>query len=418
MSTKKTRIVVAGSGFGGVYTCKQLRKQFGKNPNIEIILINQTNYFLFTPLLHEVATGGISPENIIEPLRKVLHRCVSDIHVAKIKSLNTTEQYVQTSVGRVSYDYLVLALGSESHFFDTPGAKKFTLTLKTLQDATRLKNHFIEKIEKAAKEKNRKKRKDLLRSVIIGGGPTGVELATETAELFFQTFSKYYPKSLIQDVEIFLIQKSDELVPMFPKKIRQKARQIAQKHGIKILFNTKVTEVTDTAIKTTHKKYNNIIASLPIWTAGITPKKITPIKDFEQSKKGCIIVRPTLQTTTKNNIFALGDMAHCVDPKTKQPLPALAQVAVYQGKCVAKNIAALIQKKPLTSVHYTSKGTLISLGQWMAAGKIGPAQLSGRIIWVLWRSIYVSKLISWQKKIRVVVDWTINLFSPRDISKY
>tara|TARA_B100001964_G_scaffold237882_1_gene302262 strand:- start:14 stop:1273 length:1260 start_codon:yes stop_codon:yes gene_type:complete len=416
--SKKTRIVIAGVGFGGVYTYKQLHKHFHKNKNVELVLINETNYFLFTPLLHEVATGSISPENIIEPLRKVLRCCLSDIYIGSVKNVNTKKNIIETTQGPLAYDYLVLALGSQSHFFGTPGADEHAFTLKTLEDAITLKNHFITQIERASKEHDAEKRKELLRCVIIGGGPTGVELATETADLFYGTFSKYYPKHLMDDVEILLIQKGEELVPMFPKKIRQKAKDILKKHHIKILFNTKVTGVTKNSITTTHKKYPKIATTTPIWTAGVAPRQIPSTEDFAQNKKGCIIVRPTLQTMGNDSIFVLGDMAHCVDPKTKEPLPALAQVAVQQGKFVADNIAALIEKKPLTSLTYSSKGLLISLGQWMAAGQIAGVQLSGRTIWWLWRSIYVSKLISWQKKLRVIVDWTINLFSPRDISKY
>ena len=418
-ATKKTRIVIAGAGFGGVYTYKQLHKHFHKSKDVEIILINETNYFLFTPLLHEVATGSISPENIIEPIRKVLRCCLSDLHIGTVEKLDTKNKTIYTKEEAISYDYLVLALGSQSHFFGTPGAKEHAFVLKTLVNAITLKNHFITQIEKATKEPDAEKRKQLLRCVIIGGGPTGVELATEAADLLYSTFGKYYPKHIIKDIEIFLLQKGEQLVPMFPKGMQEKAKTMVKKHGITILFNTKVTEVTKDAVLTTNEKYAKIDTHTAIWTAGVAPKQIPTNEDIlEKNKKGCIIVKSTLQTMTDDQVFVLGDMAYCVDPKTKEPLPALAQVAVQQGKYVANNIVARIKNKPLTSVSYTSKGLLISLGQWMAAGQIAGLQMSGRIIWWLWRSIYVSKLISWQKKLRVIMDWTINLFSPRDISKF
>lgn len=415
MSQKK-RIVILGAGFGGVYTYKELHKIFHKDKDVELIMVSRTNYFLFTPLLHEVATGSISPENIIEPIRKVLGCCLSNLYVAEVESISLKEKYIETLQGRIDYDYLVVGLGSTTNFFGVPGAEENCLTLKNLEDAKAIKNRCIDMCEQALHIKDPVLRKKMLRLVIIGGGATGIELSAELIEFFHHTLEKYFcDKNIRRDAEIVLVHRDSELLPMFPLPLRQRSAKILQEKGIKILLSTEVVRVDHDGV---HTRGGECIATnTPIWTAGVMP---TPIRfDVEvKNARGLIPVEQTLCTKDFREVFIVGDMAGYLDPHTNKLLPMLAQVAVKQADIVAHNIAASIKKQPLKNFHYKHKGTMVSLGQWMAAGEISRFSFSGHLAWWLWRTIYLSKLISWQKKLKVAGNWTLNLFSPRDISKF
>jgi NADH dehydrogenase len=333
-----------------------------------------------------------------------------------VQYVSLKEKYVETSQGRIEYDYLVVGLGSTTNFFAVPGAEENCLTLKNLEDAKVIKNRCIELCEQAIHIKDPEVRKKTLRLVIIGGGATGVELAAELIEFFHHTLEKYFcDKNIRRDTEIVLVHRDTELLSMFPVSLRKKSAKILQKKGIKVLLNTEVVRVDHDGVHTKDGKC--LATSTPIWTAGVMP---TPIHFDEEIKneRGLIPVEQTLNTKDFAEVFVVGDIAGYFDPHTKKSLPSLAQVAVKQASVVAHNIAVSIKNQPLKNFHYKHKGTMVSLGQWMAAGEISRFSFSGHLAWWLWRTIYLSKLISWQKKLKVAGNWTLNLFSPRDISKF
>lgn len=410
---KKTRIVILGAGFGGISTYKALHKQYHKSKQVELVLVNDTNYFLFTPLLHEVATGGVHPTHIVEPIRKVLQCCLKEFHVATVERIETQKKRVHTSTGSIAYDYLVVALGSETTFFGVPGAEKHCFTLKTLPDALTLKHHVIDCIEAAALEKDTKTKQRLLRFTIVGGGPTGVELAAELAEFLDAFRTVYPPQTISSKTEIVLVQSAAELLPAFAEPIRRKALHRLTHLGVRVLLETAVKKVENSQVHLSNGEM--LETQTPIWVAGIAPKRIPFDVPIKQDARYRLHVDGTLELEGHPNISVIGDMAYCQMGPTL--LPALAQVASQQGPVVARNISARIAGKHPTAMHYHHRGSLVSLGQWMAAGEIGGFTLSGRLTWWLWRTVYVSKLISWRKRIAVVADWTINLFSARDISR-
>ncbi len=414
--TRPTKIIIVGNGFGGVYVLKHLDKFFQKDKNVEITLIGEKNYFLFTPLLHEVATGGINPENIVESIHKVLGRCLSSFYLGKVSSINKKDQTVTVGEHTLSYDYLVLAPGAETNFYNIKGAEENALQLKTLDDAIKIKNHLIEKLEEASHIKDSEERKRKLSFVVVGGGPTGVELAAEMSEFLKDTFSHYYHPNIINDVEISLIQKAPELVPQFGSKIRKKALRVLKNKNIKVLLNEEVSEICP--VHTTLASGEKINTETVIWVAGVRPKKLEFDSPVEISNDGRMIVNDTMQLLGEKNIFALGDAAGLMPKEKSSFLPALAQVAQKESRTVAENIKLLMKGMEPRPFFYKSSGNLISLGQWMAAGELMGINISGRFTWWLWRTVYLSKLISFKKKVRVAVDWTINLFAPRDIAQF
>jgi NADH dehydrogenase len=410
----KTKILILGGGFGGLYTYLNLKRHFNCN-DIEVTIINRTNYFLFTPMLHEVATGGLAHHQVVESIRQVIYKSKANLLVAEIELINPKDQIVKTSKGDIEYDFLVVATGSTTNFFNTKGAEEYCLTLKDLEDAIAMREDFINTFENASTIKDRDMRKEELSFAFIGGGPTGVELVAETAELFLSTFSRYY-KNLIdpKDVSIHLINKSPEILAMFHPILRHKALKVLQSKGVKVMANTGVKEVTkdgvvldnDTIIQSKHT----------VWTAGVcanTPKFTIGIAT---DTAGRIYVNPFLQMKEYINIFVMGDLAHCESVDGK-PLPMLAQVAVAQGKTVAKNIKNLVAGKTLVPFTYKPQGELVSLGHGQAVANIMGVRFYGRFAWFLWRTIYLFKFISRAKKLKIAMDWTINIFYPRDITK-
>lgn len=413
-NTNIRRIVIVGGGFGGIYTLKNLHKIFHNKNEIKVTLVNENNYFLFTPLLHEIATGNINPENAIEPIQKVLGCCIDNLVVGKVLRIDNKNKKIETTEGMLDYDYLVLAPGAETNFYDIQGAEKYSYILKNLNDAIEIKNNFIDTLQLASKMDASEERRNLLRFVVVGGGPTGVEMVSEMQEFLKGTFSKYYNKELINDVSVILVHSGEELLPQFPKSLRGRALRILKRKGIEVRLNTKVVEVFEDGIKFVSReelKTKNVI-----WVTGIKPTNLIFEEETLKDENGRIVVNKFLQTKNYSEIFAIGDVASFY-LENGEKLPALAQVAVKQSNIVAQNIKKIIYQEDLMEYKHRSPGVLVSLGKWNALGEIYKFVIEGKFAWWLWRTVYLFKLISWQKKLKVVTDWTINIFSARDISR-
>ncbi|MDO8430588.1 MAG: NAD(P)/FAD-dependent oxidoreductase [Candidatus Taylorbacteria bacterium] len=388
----KTHIVIVGGGFGGVYTAKNLYKLFNKN-EVDITIINKSNYFLFTPLLHEVSTGGLTPDSIIESMREVFRGSCVNIVEDFVIDIDKGKRMVKTATTSFLYDYLVISTGSETNYFNTEGAKEHTFTLKSLEDAMALRNHILQTCEKAVQTKN----KDLLVTAVVGAGPTGVELSAEILEYMQHTLCAYYRNSgfVEKDVKIKLMTMTPDLISQFPQKMRDITMIELNKKGVDTMTNTIVLKVEPNLL--TFKDGSTLKAHTIIWVAGVTA-----------GVNGRIEINQNLQTVANPEIFALGDAAG--------KFPMLAQVAVQQAKTVARNIYALAHNKELSVFEYKQKGLLLSIGQWYAVGHLGGMTFKGRIMWLIWRVAYLSNFLSWRKRFEIAFEWTENLFSPRDIS--
>lgn len=399
---KKTEVVIVGGGFGGIYTAKNLLKFF-KRDEVDITLINKSNYFLFTPLLHEVATGGLTPDTIIESLREVFRNTPIKFVEDLVTEVDQSTKVIKTSTQSFNYDYLVISSGAETNYFGTPGAKENSFPLKNLPDAVALRNHIIATCEKAVLTHD----KSLLKCAIVGAGATGVELAAELQEYMEHTICTYYRNSEFtkQDIRVNLITATPEIIAQFPAKMRTIAHDELIKKGINIIPNTIVTQVEEGKI--TLKDGTSILAHTIVWVAGVTPI-LSNIKGIVAGPKGRMEVNEFLQTLNDTSVFALGDAGGS--------FPMLAQIAVQQGRSVAYNIHALVSNKPLEKFSTNIKGLLLSIGQWYAIGNFGKITLRGPLMWWLWRTIYLFNFHSWKKRFEIAVEWTINLFYPRDIT--
>jgi len=400
------KIVILGGGFGGVYTLKYLHRFFHNKKEVKLILVNKKNYFLFTPLLHEFATGGVSLENLVEPVREIIKCCDYEFIHGEVEKIDLEKKIVYLRKKEIKYDYLVIALGSKTNFYNIPGAKENSFTLKSLDDAIKLRNHFIHMFELAANNDN----EGNLTFVIVGGGATGVELAGEMSDYFYKTFSKIYSKEVISKVKIILIERGNELISQFSPKLRQKALERLKKQNINVLLSKGVVEVGENFFKLDDGEI--IKTKTVIWTAGIEPNLPEIIGNVERDNKGRLIVNEYLQVKNYENVFAIGDV--CCFVQNEKPLPQLAQVAVRQAEIAGKNIFNLIKNKPLEKFIYKHQGDLISLGRFFAIGEIKGFAFSGFFAWILWRVVYLSKMISNKDKIKTFIDWLLDIFYPRD----
>lgn len=418
------KILIVGNGFGGMYALKKLRKIYtrSKKQKIKISVVGVKDYFLFTPLLHEVATGGIKSRNIIEPIRKSLNGCFDELYVGEANLINLKEKSVEISeksdenkptVKKLFYDLLVLAPGSTTNFYDIPGAEKYSLTLKSLEDAKKIKNRCITQMENASQEKNREKRKKMLAFVVVGGGATGVEITAELYEFLKKTFSHHYPIDVIADISIKLIQKAPELLPQFGVKLRQKSLEALQKKGVEVFLGAGVVKVNEESVVL--DSGITIFTENVIWVAGIKPANLKFDEIVPKLPDGRIMVNEYLQLENHKEVFIIGDVSAFKIKNTGMYVPALAQATVDEAKSVAKNIELRLGGKPTKEFVYRHTGDLVSLGYGMAIGQIANFEFSGKITWWIWRTVYLSKIISWKKKIRIAVEWTIDLFCSRDI---
>jgi len=416
---KQIKILVVGNGFGGVYAMKSGHTLFHRRRGarfVKLTLIGEKNYFLFTPLLHEVATGGVSPGNIIEPIRKVFDCRLDDFCLGTVTRIDLESQTVNVGDTVIEYDYLVLAPGAETNFYNIPGAKEYGLPLKSLEDAIRIKNQTIRQMERASHTENFLERKKNLTFVVVGGGPTGVEIATELQELIQDNFACYHSRNIIEDASVILIHNGPELVPQFGEKMQRYSLEILQKKGIKVMLGTAVKEVTSSGVILANDM--RISTTNVIWVAGIKPRHIHFDQSVERNGKGQIIVNDYLQLGNHPEVFVIGDNAAFKEDGTRPVLPALAQIAEKQAMYVTHTIKRQLDGKKQKPFVYRHTGNLMSLGQWMAVGEIWRVTISGRLTWWLWRMVYLWKMISFRKKVRVAFDWIVNSFTPRDISEF
>lgn len=415
MIKEKKKIVILGGGFGGLYTYKSLYRYFNSN-DIEVTIVNRTNYFLFTPLLHEVATGGVAHHQVVESIRQVIYKTNDKLHVAELLAVDCEKRMVTTSVDTLSYDILIVALGATTNFFNAPGAEEHAMVLKDLHDAIRLSTTLIESFEKASEMSDIEARRKELSFAVIGGGPTGVELITEVAELFNDTFLRYY-HGLIkkEDVSLYLINRDPEVLGPFHPSLRKSALEVIKKSGIKVMVNTGVKEVTKDGVILLDDSF--LEAHHVVWTAGVKPNPPMFAHPVPLDKGGRIIVNNSLQIEGCPDVFVVGDIASLTLKEGDRPLPMLAQVAVNQGMHTGCNIKRMTEGKPLLPFSFESKGGLASLGRWKAVADIYGLRFSGPLAWFIWRTVYLFKFLSRSKKVKIVVDWTMNIFYPRDITK-
>ncbi|MBI3032090.1 NAD(P)/FAD-dependent oxidoreductase [Candidatus Woesearchaeota archaeon] len=404
-----THIVIIGGGFGGIYTAKELLKHLDQDKD-SITLINKTNYFLFTPMLHEIATGGISLQHIAEPIRKIIKNKNFEFLEDEAAEIDINKKIVKRKLGTpVSYDYLVVAAGAGTNFFNIPGAEEYCYTLKDLHQAFDIRNKIIEQLETAEREQSKD---HYLTFAVLGAGPTGVELAGEIIE-FAQQIKEDCHNIKDRKIMVYLIQRGPKILPMLHDKCIEKTMKELRRKEITVLTNAEVTRVHNDGFEINHKK--KIKAGMMIWTSGVRSNKIAIKPDVARERES-IVIDAYLRLQGRTKEFAIGDCAVCVDANGNK-VPWLAQAAVSQAKICAHNIIADMNNAPLLPFIFKPSGLLVSVGQKFAVAEINGFRFKGFFAWWLWRTIYLSKVLGLDNKIRIAYEWTLNLFFKRDSTK-
>lgn len=430
MVKNKKKIVILGSGFAAVECAKKLESEFGNDSEIEIVMIGEDNFLLFTPMLPQVASGMIETRHIVFPIRTICKK--TKFYEGRIKNIDPYGKLVtlwgtgdKRSIS-IHYDFLVVALGSETNFFGMADVEKNAYTMKTLNDAVMLRNRIIDMLEQAENETNPILRKSFLNFVVVGGGFAGIETAGELMDLLLDV-RKYYPSIQKNDLKVIVLEAMGEILPGFNKKLAEFAEQKLKERGIDIQLKKAVTsfdgnEVTIKTLDETPKdsidqsEINSIITKTLIWTAGTTPVN-TIKRSMFKTEKGKIIINDFLEVEKFPGVFAIGDCALFVDPITNRPFPPTAQIAEAQAKMAAKNLISLIKNSEKEKFAYHSKGQLAIIGKRTGIATFLGVNISGFLAWLIWRNVYLSKIPTFDKKTRVFLDWMIDLFFDRDVSR-
>ena len=418
MSDNQTkRILILGGGFAGLYAAMEFEKTLARDPGVEITLINRDNFSLFTPMLHEVAASDLDPTTIVNPIRKMLRRV--HLFAGEVQSINLSQKQIVVSHGfdhhrhSLTYDHVVIGLGSITNFYGLPGLEGRGLTMKSLGDAIRLRNHLIEHLEEADSECVKKKNA-LLSFVVAGGGFAGVETVASLNDFVRDALPSY--SHLREDMlRVTLVHPGAVILPELGEKLGAYAQKKLIERGVEIRVNTKVSAVSPHAIELSDG--TTIESDTLVWTAGTSPNPL--LQELPCKKEhGRIVVNQFMEVAGWPGVWALGDCAAIPDNTTGKPYPPTAQHALRQGKVLAQNICAEIRggrKKPFV---FSTIGQLAAIGKRTGVANILGVNFSGFVAWWLWRTIYLSKLPRFEKKLRVALDWTLDLLFSKDIVQF
>jgi NADH dehydrogenase len=407
------RVVIIGGGFGGLYAAKRL----GKAP-VEVTLIDKRNFHLFQPLLYQVATGGLSPGDIASPLRAVLNRHKNTrVIMGEVTNIDPLQQIVYLGDETYGYDTLIVAVGVRHHYFENDHWEALAPGLKTIEDALEIRQRIFQAFEMAEKETDPARCEALLTFVVIGGGPTGVELAGALGELAHFTLKKDFRRINPAAANIILLEGGKRILPNYPEKLAEKAQKSLQKLGVTIHSNTLVTDMNDERIIIKSPGgQNEIRAKTILWAAGVRASALSPLIAEKTGAKtdgmGRVYVEPDLSIKEFPNIFIIGDLAN-FSCQTGIPLPGVSPVAMQQGRYAARLIKRRWQGKNLPAFRYFNKGNLAVIGRNAAVADFGFLQFSGWLAWLIWVFVHIAYLIEFDNKILVLFRWAIDYFTRK-----
>ncbi len=411
------RVLILGGGYGGMAAAQTLEKIFVRDPGVEIMLVSQSNFLVHTPMLADVASSAIEAQHISAPLRASCPR--TRVVRATVKTINTKDRMVgiqagpYTPIELLAYDHLVLALGAVPAFHDLPGLATNSIALKTLQDAIRLRNHIINTLEQADVAPSLEERQRLLTFVVAGAGFAGTEMIASLSDMVYSIL-RYYPDIPSDELRFVVVHSRDRILPELSPELADYSRRKLEARGIEFSLGVRVAGATPNEVLL--KDGSRIPTRTLIWTAGNQPNPLLRTLPGELDRRGAVVTDNAMQVKGLAHVWAVGDCAAIPDiDNNGKPYPPTAQHALREGKAVAKNIAAVLKGKTPRPFRFRAIGLLVALGQHTAGAEIRGLRFSGLLAWLMWRTIYWSKLPGLEKKVRVAIDWTVELFFPRDI---
>lgn len=405
------QVLIIGGGFGGLQAAKSLRKS-----PVQITLIDRRNHHLFQPLLYQIASAALSPAQIASPIRQILGRQANcRVLLADAQQIDPAAQKVTLDKGELSYDYLIVAAGATHSYFGNDKWASFAPGLKTIEDALDIRRRFLLRFEQAERETDPKVRDALLTFVVVGGGPTGVEMAGAMMEIALQTIPRDFRAIDTRLAKVILVEAQPRVLAAgFNEELSKRALDTLRTMGVDVRLGTRVTEIDERGVTlTTATGQERVASHQVIWAAGVKASPLAAMTGAPIDKAGRAMVAPDLSIPGHPNIFVIGDLAHVVDPKTNQQVPGVCPAAVQMGTFVARIIDAEAREqagKPTAhqreQFHYRDKGLLATIGRAKAVAHVFGRNFSGFLAWALWAGVHIFFLIDFRSKVLVVMEWT------------
>lgn len=400
---KVPHVVIVGGGFGGLATARAL-----KHADVRITLIDRTNHHLFQPLLYQVAMAGLSPADIAAPIRSILHKQKNvNVLLDEVTGVDLTKQVLTLRDEQLSYDYLVLATGGRTSYFGHDEWEKFAPGLKDLDDAVEIRRRVLLAFEAAEKEKDATKRHQFLTFVVVGGGPTGVELAGAVAELARFVLDSDFRSINPKEAKIVLLEGGPRILPSFADDLSKSATEQLETLGVEVRLNAQATNIDDTGVYLGNEE---IKAATVIWGAGVRATSLTTKLGVPLDRAGRVILEPDLTLPNFHNAFAIGDMT-CFLHQDGKPLPGVSPVAIQMGERVAKNIKLGLDGNPYETFSYYDKGSMATIGRSAAIAQKGSIHLDGFIAWLAWLLVHIFFLIGFRNRFAVLFNWAWSYFT-------
>jgi NADH dehydrogenase len=394
---ERPRVVIAGAGFGGLTCARAL-----KAAPVDVLIVDRNNYHLFTPLLYQVASALLDPGEIARPVRQLIRPLDNaDFRQADVTGVDFGGRRLLTDRGPIGYDYLVLATGAQSDYFGNQALAEHTLGLKGLGEGLAVRNHILSRFEASRWAGDAARRKALLTFAVVGGGPTGVEMAGAISELIRLVLRKDYRDLDINEVRVVLIEAAPYVLGAFVPSLREAARNSLEKKGIELMLETKVEAVTDSAIRLAGGR--EIAAGTVIWTAGVRASDLGKATGLQLGRQARIKVGPTLQAEGHPVVFVIGDLAGANDGEAV--LPMLIPVAMQAGKHVATCIQDMVNNGGAKAFRYKDPGIMATIGRNSAVAQLGRVHLSGFLGWGMWLAVHLVNVISFRSRLVVLVNW-------------
>jgi NADH:ubiquinone reductase (H+-translocating) len=399
MNNSQPHVVVVGAGFGGLSCVRALQ-----GVPVRLTVIDRSNHHLFQPLLYQVATATLSPADIAVPIRHILRsEKNTDVMMAEVTAIEPSKKYLQAGGKEISYDYLVIATGAHHGYFGHEDWEKHAPGLKSIADATAIRQKILYAFELAEMEADPAKREELLTFVLVGGGPTGVEMAGAIAELSHRALAADFRRIDPRSAKIILVEAGPRILPPFPESLSLKAKETLERLGVDVWVNTKVEGVSATGVYIAGKL---LPSRTVIWAAGVVASPAGKWLGVQTDRAGRVSVGPDLTVAKYPEIFVIGDTANSFDESGK-PLPGIAPVAMQQGRYVASAIAARVSEEgaSLKPFRYWDKGNLATVGRSSAVCDLGKLKLSGWFAWVAWLAVHIYYLIGFRNRLMVLIEW-------------
>lgn len=398
--TDRKRVVIVGAGFGGL----QLARRLARRSEFQVVLLNKYNYHEFQPLYYQVATSGLEASSILFPLRAVFHEKDNvHIRVTTVTGVDTTARTVQTDMGPISYDYLVMATGADSNFFGMKNIQERALPMKSVAEAIALRNRLLQNFEDALSVTNEDEKDGLMNIVVVGGGPTGVELCGTLAELRRTVLPRDYPELDFSMMQIYLIEGGAELLGPMSLEAQQKSQKYLQELGVILIFNTHVVDFDGQRVYTKEGpvfRTNNLV-----WAAGVRAVPLKGLPAEVMGRGGRVKVNRFNQVEGFTDVFAVGDVALMPEEKWPDGHPQVAQPAIQQGKHLAKNLLRLQQGKPLTEFSYRDLGSMATIGRGLAVVDLPFWKFGGFFAWLVWLFVHLMSIVGVKNRLVIFINW-------------